>query len=106
MIEVNDENWEEKVIKASKEKPVLVDFWSPRCGPCMIIAPVLEKLEQEYNGKFILAKLNVDENPETARKYEIMSIPTVVLFKGNEQPAGFIGARTESFIRNFLDKQL
>jgi len=104
MIEVNDDNWDEKVV-ASK-KPVLVDFWSPRCGPCMIIAPVLEKLEQDYDGKFILAKLNVDESPKTARKFEIMSIPTVVLFKKGEQPAGFIGARPESFIKNFLDKQL
>jgi len=106
MTEVNDENFQEKVIEQSKKIPVVVDFWSPHCMPCLILSPVLEKLEKEYKGKFLLAKLNVDKNPKTSESYKIMSIPTVKMFKNGRVVDEFIGALSEPLVRKWLDKNL
>lgn len=81
MIEVNDENFKEKVIEQSKEIPIVIDFWASWCMPCRILSPTLEKLEKEYKGKFLLAKLNVDKNPYIPESYKIMSIPNVMFLK-------------------------
>ena len=81
IIDVNDNNFEEKIIEDSKNIPVVADFWSQRCPPCLMLGPILEKLTKEHNKKFILAKVNVDEAPLASQKYGIMSIPNVKLFK-------------------------
>lgn len=105
-IEVTDNNFEEEVINRSKEVPVVVDFWATWCMPCLILTPILEKLVDEYNGKFILAKMNVDGNPITSQKYGIMSIPTVKLFKNGEIADEFIGTLPEPYIRQWFDKNI
>ncbi len=105
-IEVNDENFQQEVIEKSKEVPVVVDFWAAWCMPCMMLAPVLEKLAHEYGGKFVLAKLNVDNAPVTAQSYGVMSIPTVKMFKNGKVVDEFIGAMPEEMVRTWLDKNL
>ncbi len=103
-IEVDDSTFEKEVIEKSKEIPVVVDFWATWCMPCLILGPILEKLAEEYKGKFILAKLNVDKNPITSRKYGIMSIPAVKLFKNGKVVDEFIGALPEIAVRQWLNK--
>ncbi len=105
-IEVNDNMFQEKVIEQSKRVPVVVDFWAQWCPPCLMLGPVLEKLAKEYNGKFILAKINVSENQETAQKYGIMSIPAVKMFKGGKAVDEFIGALPEPTVKEWLDKNI
>lgn len=105
-IDVDDENFEERVIEQSKRIPVVVDFWAEWCKPCLMLKPVLEKLVRENKGKFILAKVNVDEAPKTSQKYMIMSIPNVKLFKEGKIVDEFIGAYPESFVREWLERNL
>jgi len=105
-IEVNDENFQEKVIEQSKKIPVFVDFWASWCMPCLMLSPILEKLAKESNGKFILAKLNVDENRITSQKYGIMSIPAVKLFKNGKVVDEFVGALPEPSVREWLNKNI
>jgi putative thioredoxin len=106
IIEVNDKNFQEKVIKQSKKIPVVVDFWSPWCVPCLILGPVLEKLNKEYNGKFILAKVNVSENRLVGQKYGIMGIPSVKMFKDGKITDEFVGTIPELLVRKWLDKNI
>lgn len=105
-IDVNDENFDENVIEQSNKVPVVVDFWASWCGPCMMLKPLLEKIAEEYKGKFILAKLNVEENQEKAGEYGIMSIPAVKMFKNGEIVDEFVGAMPESSIKEWLDTNL
>ena len=105
-IEVNDENFEEMVIEQSKRIPVVVDFWAEWCKPCLMLKPVLEKLVRENKGRFILAKVNVDEAPRVSQRYMIMSIPNVKLFKEGKIVDEFIGAYPESFVREWLERNL
>jgi len=105
-IEVNDNSFNEMVIEQSKKVPVVVDFWATWCGPCLMLSPALEKFAEEYQGKFILAKVNVDEARTAAQKYGIMSIPNVKMFKGGEVADEFIGAIPESQVKEWLDKNL
>ena len=88
--DVTDQNFEQEVIKSTL--PVLVDLWAPWCGPCRMVAPVVEKLAEEYNGTFKFCRLNVDENHQTAAKYRVMSIPTLLFFKGGAAVDTVIGA--------------
>ena len=106
MLILTDESFKKEIQNA--EQPVLVDFWSASCMPCLMLAPVLEKLSKEeaYKDKVIFAKLNIDESPLAAQEYEIDRIPMVLLFKGNKAAAGFIGAQGENVIREFLLKNL
>jgi len=105
-IEVNDENFQEKVIEQSKKIPVVVDFWASWCTPCLMLSPILEKLAKEYNGKFILAKANVDKNRTTSQKYGVMSIPNVKLFKNGKVVDEFVGALPEPSVREWLNKNI
>ena len=105
-IEIDDNNFNEMVIERSKKIPVVVDFWATWCMPCLILGPILEKLAEEYKGKFILAKLDTGKNQVTSQKYGIMSIPAVKLFKNDRVVDEFVGALPESAIRQWLDKNL
>jgi putative thioredoxin len=105
-IEVNDNNFDEKVIQQSKKIPVVTDFWAQWCSPCLILGPVLEKLAKEYNGKFILAKANINEAKISAQKYGVINIPAVKLFKNGKIVAEFVGAMPESAIKQCLDKNI
>ncbi len=105
-IEVNDENFQEKVIEQSKKVPVVVDFWASWCSPCLMLGPILEKVAKDYEGKFVLAKVNVSESQMMAGKYEVRSIPNVKLFKNGEAVDEFVGALPEEAVKEWLDKNL
>jgi len=94
-IEVSDANFDEMV---KKYKNVAIDCWAPWCGPCLMIAPVIEELARELKGKIVFGKLNVDNNPKTAMKYNIMSIPTILLFRDGELVDRIIGAMPKEFL--------
>ena len=94
--------FEDEVIRTSVETPVLVDFWAPWCGPCKTLGPLLEKLAADYNGAFVLAKIDVDKEQELAAAFQIRSVPTVMLVKGGQLVDGFPGALPEGQLREFL----
>lgn len=104
MIYLTDENFENEIQNA--QKPVLVDFFALWCPPCSVLTPVLEKLEKEFEGKIIFAKVNVDAAPKTSQKYGINPIPTVILFKEGKPADGFVGVQPEENIREWLNKNL
>lgn len=110
MLDISLQNFEADLITASNEQPVLLDIWAPWCGPCKALGPVLEKLELAYAGRFKLAKLNSDEQPEIAgqlsQMFGVRSIPFCVLFKGGQPVDGFVGALPEAEVRKFLDKHV
>jgi putative thioredoxin len=97
-------DFDEKVLAASQAVPVIVDFWAPWCQPCRILKPILEKLAAEYGGKFILAKVNSDENQELSQRYGVRGIPAVKAFVGGQQIDEFTGALPEPQIREFLER--
>lgn len=102
--DVSVADFDEKVLVASQQIPVLVDFWAPWCQPCRILKPLLEKLATEYGGKFILAKINSDENQELAQRYGVRGIPAVKAFVGGQLADEFTGALPEPQIREFLER--
>ncbi|MCX7693897.1 MAG: thioredoxin [Tepidimonas taiwanensis] len=106
MIDVTLANFQAEVLEASLTTPVLVDFWAPWCGPCKVLGPLLEKVEQAYGGRFILAKVNTEEEQQLAGYFQIRSIPTCILFVGGQPVDGFMGALPEGQIRAFLDRHL
>lgn len=104
ILNVTDANFEDEVLKS--ELPVLVDFWAVWCGPCRIVAPTVESMAQEYQGKLKVAKLNVDENQGIPAKYGIMSIPTLLLFKGGELKETIVGALPKGRIVDVVAQHL
>ncbi len=106
MINITTENFETEVIQASATTPVLVDFWAPWCGPCKSLMPLLEKLETEYAGGFVLAKVNSDEQQQIAGMFGVRSIPTCVLMVNGQPVDGFMGALPEGQLRAFLEKHI
>lgn len=106
MINVTIENFDDEVVAASMQTPVLVDFWAPWCGPCKVIGPLLEKIETAYAGRFKLVKIDSDEQQELSQAFGIRSIPTCVLMFQGKPVDGFTGALPEGQIKAFLDKHL
>lgn len=106
IIEVGEDNFDLKVRGKSKEVPVLVDFWAPWCAPCRMLTPILQKLAKEYDGKFVLATVNTDDNPRLALDHRIRSLPTVKLFRHGEPVEEFFGMQAEGVIRLLLDRHI
>ncbi|MEX0731398.1 MAG: thioredoxin TrxA [Aquisalimonadaceae bacterium] len=104
IIHVTDDTFEDAVLKS--DKPVLVDYWAEWCGPCKMIAPILDEVSREYGGKLTVAKLNIDENPETPPKFGIRGIPTLMLFKNGGVEATKVGALSKSQLAAFIDSNL
>ncbi|MDP3990920.1 MAG: thioredoxin [Candidatus Nealsonbacteria bacterium] len=104
MLVLTDENFKKEIEGA--EKPILVDFWSANCSPCLMLSPILEKLAEEYKDKVIFAKLNVDQSPMAASQYEIDRIPIVLLFKEGKLISGFMGLQPEEVIKGWLEEKL
>ena len=104
VLHLTDNDFKETVGKA--EVPILVDYWAEWCGPCKMIAPVLDEIATDYAGKLTVAKLNIDENPETPQHFGVRGIPTLMLFKDGEVEATKVGALTKSQLAEFLDSNL
>lgn len=104
ILHITDAEFEEKILKAPE--PVLVDYWAEWCGPCKMIAPILDEIASEYEGRLTVAKLNIDENPSTPQRYGVRGIPTLMIFKGGEVLATKVGALTKSQLTAFLDGNL
>ncbi len=104
IVELSDASFEADVI--NNKMPVLVDYWAEWCGPCKSIAPTLEEIATEYGDKVVIAKLNIDENPDTPPKYGIRGIPTLMLFKNGEIEATKVGAVNKSQLTAFLDQNI
>jgi thioredoxin 1 len=104
ILQVSDDEFDEKVLKS--ETPVLVDFWAEWCGPCKMIAPILEEIATEYAGKLAIAKVDIDKNPGTPQRYGVRGIPTLILFKDGEVHATKVGALAKSQLGAFIDANL
>jgi thioredoxin 1 len=104
ILHVSDSSFENDVLQS--QTPVLVDYWAEWCGPCKMIAPILDEVAKEYSGKLTVAKLNIDENQETPAKFGIRGIPTLMLFKGGNVEATKVGALSKSQLTTFLDNNL
>jgi putative thioredoxin len=105
-VNVSAADFDREVMEASKERPVVVDFWAPWCGPCRALAPILEKVIADQQGAVVLAKVNIDEAPELANRFQVQGIPLVIAFRQGQPVAEFDGARPETFVRQFIQQIL
>ena len=103
-IEINDSGFDQIVLQA--EMPVLVDLWAPWCRPCLMIAPILDELAKEYDGRLSIFRMDIDQNPKTASKYGIMSIPTLLIFKEGKPVSNIVGFRPKAELKRSLDAAL
>ncbi len=103
-VEIKEAQFEESVLKAAT--PVLVDFWAPWCGPCLMVSPVVEELAEEYDGKMGFVKINVDDSPRIASQYGIMSIPTLIIFKDGAPVSNIVGFRPKDELKKSLEEAL
>ncbi|HEY9822935.1 MAG TPA: thioredoxin [Candidatus Sericytochromatia bacterium] len=103
-VQVTDASFKQDVLES--EVPVLVDFWAPWCGPCRMVAPVVDEIAQQYEGQVKVVKLNTDENPNVASQYGIRSIPTLMIFKGGQRVDMVVGAVPKTTLANTLEKYL
>ena len=101
---ITDSTFEQEVL--ASDQPVLVDYWAEWCGPCKMIAPILDEIAKEYDGKLKIAKLNIDENPETPPKYGIRGIPTLMIFKSGDVASTKVGALSKSQLTAFIDQSI
>jgi thioredoxin 1 len=101
---VTDETFEQEVIES--QVPVLVDFWAPWCGPCRMVAPVVDEISEQYSGQIKVVKVNTDENPSVASKYGIRSIPTLMIFKGGQRVDMVVGAVPKTTLASTLEKYI
>jgi putative thioredoxin len=106
MIDSNESDFDDAVVARSHDVPVLVDFWAPWCGPCRALGPVLEQLEQKSGARFLLAKVNTDENPGLAQRHQIRGIPAVKLYRGGRVVGEFVGALSPADVLRFLDEYI
>jgi len=105
VMEFNEANWDQEVVKS--EKPVLVDFWAPWCGPCRALAPAVDRIADQYAGKVKVGKLNIDDNENIAVKYGVTSIPRLLVFKSSDQPRDqLVGAQRDEVIAKMLNRTL
>ena len=103
-VAVSDDNFDSSVVKS--DKPVLVDFWAPWCGPCVAIGPVLEQLAEEYKGKVTIAKMNVDENANVPATFGVRSIPYLVMFKNGKMVDSIVGAVPKAKLKEMIDRSI
>ena len=101
-IQLTDETFDKEVLKSAM--PVLVDFWAPWCGPCRMMSPVIEELAKEYEGKARIGKLNMDDYPEAARRYNVQAIPTLLVFRGGKVEEQMVGVHSKADIKKVLDQ--
>jgi thioredoxin 1 len=104
IVHISDSSFETDVVSA--DQPVLLDFWAEWCGPCKMIAPILDEMASEYQGRVTIAKINIDENPQTPQKFSVRGIPTLLLFKDGTVAAQKVGAVSKSQLAAFLDENL
>ncbi len=104
VVAVTEQNWETEVLKS--DTPVLVDFWAQWCGPCRMVAPVLDQIAEEMDGKVRIVKLNVDENQQIAYQFQVSSIPTFILFKDGQMADRMMGAMPKTAFQSFIDRNL
>ncbi len=103
-VPIEDSNFDQTVLQATK--PVLMDFWATWCKPCLMVAPILDELAEEYDGRVNFVKMDVDQNPKTAAKYSIMSIPTLLIFKNGEPISHIVGVRPKGELKESLEAAL
>jgi putative thioredoxin len=106
IFDVDDGEFQERVLDESHRQPVLVDFWADWCSPCIAIAPILSRVIPEYEGRILLAKIDADENMKLAGRYKLRGFPTIILFHNSEELARFGGLKSAEAIRQFIDQHL
>lgn len=105
-LDVTEQNFDECVLRASHDKPVLIDFWAEWCSPCLVLAPVLERVLEDYGDELVFGKVEVDDNMRLAGRYRLRGFPTVILYRDGEEAGRFHGAQPAHVIREFLDRHL